>query len=234
MTPGYNPWTPCRRHPLLVIYSSRLVSSASSRAQRASACSLAASDPLAIGESVVSSHNLLSGTDASMIPIDSDDMRLSRSSSVQVAEDIESGHSNLRSGGRKDKGKGKERGSGIRVKEEPAAVSLLTTEASSTTPNVGVPFLLRYTIASHNRRLMKTIVLLVDPLALWCTVMGAREHIIYGASIRLWRLKNCQREMRDGSALLVWADRCALLFLNMLSSPLKICHRKYPRNRRLV
>lgn len=61
--------------------------------------------------------------------VDSDDAMLSRSNSVQLPEDGEPGVATRRSSLRRDKGKGKERVAPVRVKEEPAVVSLCTNES---------------------------------------------------------------------------------------------------------
>ena len=57
-----------------------------------------------------------------LMQIDSDDAGFSRSNSLTLQEEPES-VSSMRNGARKDKGKGKERVAGVRVKEEPGVSS---------------------------------------------------------------------------------------------------------------
>ncbi|KAI9056681.1 hypothetical protein FKP32DRAFT_1440872 [Trametes sanguinea] len=101
------------------------------RAQRASARSLAVggplSDPITVPEASASSSQLLPEYDPLSLPLDSDDAMASRATTAH-AEDmpLESVPSTKRGRGRpaKDNGKGKERESTVKVKEEPGMVSL--------------------------------------------------------------------------------------------------------------
>ncbi|KAI0340697.1 hypothetical protein BDW22DRAFT_1360130 [Trametopsis cervina] len=98
--------------------------SATSRAQRASARRVATavttSEQAGTTGAIASSSHLPSEPDNLAMQIDSDDAQLSRSNSAApIAEDPDSNYSSVRTTGLRDKGKGKERAGGVRVKEEP-------------------------------------------------------------------------------------------------------------------
>lgn len=106
-------------------------SSATSRAQRASARNLTAlgapeaSIPL---ESVASTSQLIPDSDPLAPGPDSDDAMMSGSNSVPPGEEVGYNASNARA--RREKGKDKERDSGVRVKDEPVAFALQSFEPS--------------------------------------------------------------------------------------------------------
>lgn len=113
--------------------------SASSRAQRASArnmtgsasASAPLSDPLAPAETVASTSTLTADPDPASMQVDSDDASLSRSNSVQLGEEGEEISSVRRSSLRRDlKGKGKERATQVKIKDEPTTVSLSLHDTS--------------------------------------------------------------------------------------------------------
>lgn len=115
----------------------RLISSASSRAQRASARNMTAvvpalataSDLLSPAEAYASSSTLIPDPDLLSMQVDSSDNGLSRSNSVQLGDEGEQISSTRRSSVRRDlKGKGRERAVQVRVKEEPTTVSLSVHE----------------------------------------------------------------------------------------------------------
>ncbi|KZT69057.1 hypothetical protein DAEQUDRAFT_302117 [Daedalea quercina L-15889] len=117
-------------------------SSVASRAQRASARHLTANasvtDASAHLEPMASSSHLAPDVDPASIALDSDDPALSRSNSVPPGEDmVVVGHSHLRGGptARKDKGKGKERDTAVRIKEEPTMVALPGSDFPATGSN---------------------------------------------------------------------------------------------------
>lgn len=123
--------------------SRRPARSASTRAQRASARNMtaaapapvAASDPSAPLEPVASTSNMRTDLESLNAHPDSDDAMLSRSNSVHLIDEVEN-ISSTRSSLRREKGKGKERGAAVRVKEEPAAFSLSTHEPTLANPSV--------------------------------------------------------------------------------------------------
>ncbi|CAL1703942.1 unnamed protein product [Somion occarium] len=110
--------------------------SATSRAQRASARNLTAlgapeaSIPL---ESVASTSQLIPDSDPLAPGPDSDDAMMSGSNSVPPGEEVGYNASNARA--RREKGKDKERDSGVRVKDEPVAFALQSFEPSPALPN---------------------------------------------------------------------------------------------------
>lgn len=88
-----------------------------------------ASDLLAPVEAVASSSTLIPDPDLLAMQVDSSDNGLSRSNSAQPGDEGEQISSTRRSSVRRDlKGKGKERAVQVRVKEEPATVSLSAHE----------------------------------------------------------------------------------------------------------
>lgn len=106
-------------------------SSASSRAQRASARNLAAGAPSEAPfplESVASSSQVIPDSDPLTAIPDSEDVVMSRANSVPLLEEGVSTVSNKRS--RKDKGKEKDRDISLRVKEEVLPVTLHPHETS--------------------------------------------------------------------------------------------------------
>jgi hypothetical protein len=126
-------------YPMNTPISHRLSSSATSRAQRASARHLNGSGPnsdvLASNEiATTSSSQLLMDSDTSPLPPDIERLSISRSSSaMNMPEDGSAGADGAKTLTRKEKGKGTERDGAInRVKEEPQTVSLATVEPVST------------------------------------------------------------------------------------------------------
>ncbi|EKM55772.1 uncharacterized protein PHACADRAFT_256634 [Phanerochaete carnosa HHB-10118-sp] len=110
--------------------------SSSSRAQRASARSMAvtastsaaASETSVPADAVASSATLIPESD--LMQVDSDDAMLSRSNSVQLGDEEVS--SARRGSLRRDiKGKGRERAAQVRVKEEPETISLSAYDAQA-------------------------------------------------------------------------------------------------------
>ncbi len=79
-------------------------------------------------EAVASSSQLADTQDPPTTQLDSDDAMLSRSNSVQNIDEGDSIMVTRRSASRRDKGKGKERGAPVKVKEEPMTVSLNVNE----------------------------------------------------------------------------------------------------------
>ena len=117
-------------------------SSVADRAQRASARNLNANasvaDASAHSEPLASSSHAISEADPLSAALDSDDPTMSRSNSIPPGEDVVVHQSHVRGGPvvRKDKGKGKERDMGVRVKEEPSMGTLLVSDY----PATGVSF----------------------------------------------------------------------------------------------
>lgn len=113
-------------------------SSAVDRAQRASARNLNANasvaDASAHSVPLASSSHAISESDPAFNPLDSDDPTMSRSNSIPPGEDVVVHQSHVRGGpaARKDKGKGKERDLGVRVKEEPTVCTLPVNEYPAT------------------------------------------------------------------------------------------------------
>ena len=90
----------------------------------------------ALGEDGASSSHLPVEPDSAAMQVDSDDAMLSRSNSVQPPHE-EEGHMELRrSVPRRDKGKGKERVSGLRGGDEPSEGPLGANDASHPNPSV--------------------------------------------------------------------------------------------------
>lgn len=111
-----------------------LSSSASTRAQRASARNLGAgaapNELPMLQETLASSSHQIPVSDPAMIATDIDEPMLSRSNSVlHMDEPMLLNGSKRSSGSRKDKEKGKEKEGSLRVKDEPLAVNLNHTEA---------------------------------------------------------------------------------------------------------
>ena len=117
-------------------------SSVADRAQRASARNLNANasvaDASAHPEPLASSSHAISEADPLSVALDSDDPTMSRSNSIPPGEDVVVHQSHVRGGpaARKDKGKGKERDMGVRIKEEPTMGTLPASEY----PATGVSF----------------------------------------------------------------------------------------------
>lgn len=108
------------------------------RAQRASARNLNVNasvvDASAHSEPLASSSHAISETDPNYVPLDSDDPTMSRSNSVPLGNDEVVHQSHVRGGpaSRKDKGKGKERDMGVRIKEEPTMGTLPASDYPTT------------------------------------------------------------------------------------------------------
>ncbi|EPT05920.1 hypothetical protein FOMPIDRAFT_41897 [Fomitopsis schrenkii] len=115
--------------------------SAADRAQRASARNLNANasvvDASAHSEPLASSSHAISETDPILVALDSDDPTMSRSNSIPLGEDLVVHQSHVRGGpaARKDKGKGKERDMGVRIKEEPTMGTLPASDYPATGSN---------------------------------------------------------------------------------------------------
>ncbi|GBE82530.1 hypothetical protein SCP_0409140 [Sparassis crispa] len=89
---------------------------------------VSASDP--IQEAMASSSHLILDSDPISLPLDSDEAMLSRSNSLLNADDSTPPRNSLRrsQAPRRDKGKGREKDVGVKVKEEPFAVTLAMSE----------------------------------------------------------------------------------------------------------
>ncbi|CCM02914.1 uncharacterized protein FIBRA_05028 [Fibroporia radiculosa] len=120
-----------------------------SRAQRASARNLNVStsvvDSSAILEAMASSSNLIPDSDP--IAIDTDEPVLSRSNSLPNVEEVVSINGNSRRGTtRRDKGKGRDKDAGVRVKEEPSVVTLPPGDPAPLKPPARPPASLKFLI----------------------------------------------------------------------------------------
>ena len=95
-------------------------------------------DSTAPTEAIASSSHLIPDSDPFTMQIDSDDAGFSRANSITPHEEQEP-VSFLRIGARQDKGKGKERAGGARVKEEPGVASLSGGDIAIATASVSHP-----------------------------------------------------------------------------------------------
>ncbi|KAI0075473.1 hypothetical protein K474DRAFT_1391773 [Panus rudis PR-1116 ss-1] len=111
-------------------------SSGSTRAQRASARNLTSTAPpdtAAALEPTASSSQLIPELDPLAANLDSDDLAMSRANSEPGVDDGSSATPNKRL--RRDKGKGKEKETTMRIKEEPTTMGLGLQDAPSSFPN---------------------------------------------------------------------------------------------------
>ena len=155
-------------------------------------------------EAVASSSHLAVESDGAAMQIDSDDAMLSRSNSVQPMEEGENSAAGRRG---RDKGKGKERVAPVRVKEEPAAVLLNTTD--STHVNAAVSGLIDPLEASHPCfRPTWTTVPHVARSDRSYTVTGVQEPSTLCVWIPQWSQQIFQQAMRGGIAQHVCSNRC--------------------------
>ncbi|KAF7796545.1 hypothetical protein EIP86_007725 [Pleurotus ostreatoroseus] len=145
-------------------------------------------------EAVASSSHLAVESDGAAMQVDSDDAMLSRSNSVQLMEEGENGSTGRRG---RDKGKGKERVAPVRVKEEPAAVSLNATD--STHGSAAVSGLIDALVASHPFcRPTWTTVHHVARLDRSYTVTGAQELSTSCVWTPQWSQQTFQQAMQGG------------------------------------
>lgn len=142
--------------------------------------------------------------------VDSDDAMLSRSNSLQPVDEGENGAVGRRGMARRDKGKGKERTSAVRVKEEPSTVSLNANDSAhpaatnATVSGLIILFTLPDPLSSPTR----TIVRHVARSGRSYTVTGARELSTLYAWTPQWNQQIFQQVMLGGSAQLVCSNRC--------------------------
>ena len=127
-------------------------------------------------EAASSSHHLVADPDPAAMQLDSDDAMLSRSNSVQPLTEGENG-TDIRSLSRRDKGKGKERGVTVRVKEE--AITLPLNANDPPHLNASVSNVSQSSSQASYKSLSRTriTVLRVAHLDRSSTATDAQEHI---------------------------------------------------------
>lgn len=183
-------------------------SSSTTRAQRASARNLTALGATeAVGEGVASSSHLAQDSDAPTMPLDIDDLTMSRSASVVQQDEPVVPSANKRP--RRDKGKGREKEPIVKVKEEPVAVSLNVQEVAPAL--VSTILLSDCNFHRPSRSQMKIIVRRVAQMGLLSIVTGVPGHSTCGVSTPQSRPPISPKERCDGFVLPVRFVKCVML-----------------------